>query len=83
MTSTIDLLEVNMPELAKQIQAGDTVIITDGGQKKPIMKIEAIAPEIPHQRLGFLKHLNLDIPDSFFFDPLPEGELRFWEGETE
>jgi hypothetical protein len=26
-----------------------------------------------------MKHLP-DIPDAFFFDPLPEEELKLWEG---
>jgi hypothetical protein len=31
---------------------------------------------------GFLKG-KFDIPDAFFFDPLPGEELRAWEGEYE
>jgi hypothetical protein len=31
---------------------------------------------------GAWKHLTPP-PDSFFFDPLPEDELRMWEGTSE
>ena len=27
-----------------------------------------------------LRHLQGKIPDSAFFDPLPDEELRLWEG---
>jgi hypothetical protein len=30
-------------------------------------------------RFGALKG-KIDLPDEFFFDPLPEEELRLWEG---
>ena len=35
-------------------------------------------PRLP----GRFRHLKPP-PDSFFFDPLPEEELRLWEGEGE
>jgi hypothetical protein len=31
---------------------------------------------------GLLKG-KYNLPDEFFFDPLPEEELRLWEGEDE
>jgi hypothetical protein len=34
------------------------------------------------KRLGILEDPNFKIPDSFW-DPLPEEELRLWEGEGE
>jgi hypothetical protein len=32
---------------------------------------------------GMLKGRFKPLPDEFFFDPLPEEELRLWEGEGE
>jgi hypothetical protein len=32
----------------------------------------------PKRELGFMEGISL--PDSFFFDPLPEEELKLWEG---
>lgn len=85
MTSTIDAEETTLLELLEKLKSGDSVIITSGTEKTPVATLEAI-PELPKnpQRLGFLEHLNLPpIPDSAFFDPLPENELRLWEGEEE
>jgi antitoxin (DNA-binding transcriptional repressor) of toxin-antitoxin stability system len=79
-TATIFEAKTKLSELVKRAQAGETVIITSGRDKKPVAELKAIAP-VKHKRLGFLEHLNLHIPDSFFFDPLPEEELRLWEGE--
>jgi hypothetical protein len=31
-------------------------------------------------KFGMLKDKISHIPDEFFFDPLPEEELRLWEG---
>jgi antitoxin (DNA-binding transcriptional repressor) of toxin-antitoxin stability system len=56
-------------------QAGETVIITSGRDKKPIAKLEAIHPT-PKQRLGGLEDPNFVLTDAFWED-LPEG----WTGE--
>ena len=82
VSATIFEAKTNFSELVKKAQKGETVIITSGRQKTPVIKLEPIEPR-KLQRLGFLKRLNLDIPDTFFFDPLPEEELRLWEGEGE
>ncbi len=80
MTSIVDASETTLPELLKSLQLGDTVILTSGEGKTPVAKVEAIAPQKGKpQRLGALAHLGIHIPDSFF-DPLPEEELRAWEG---
>jgi hypothetical protein len=36
-----------------------------------------------NRQFGVLKGKIPDLPDEFFFDPLPEEELRLWEGEGE
>lgn len=83
MTSIIDAAATTLPELLSSLQTGDTVILTSGEEKTPIAKVEAIPPPVTNpQRLGFLTRLNIHIPDSFF-DPLPEEELRLWEGEED
>ena len=79
MKTTVTMFEAKtkLSELVKKVQAGETVIITSGRNKTPVAELKAIEP-IENKRLGFLKHLKLDIPDSFF-DPLPEEELKLWE----
>lgn len=81
-TATIFEAKTNLSELVKKAQSGEEVIITSGRDKVPVAKLQAIQSVTP-KRLGALEHLNIDIPDSFFFDPLPEEELRLWEGEDE
>jgi antitoxin (DNA-binding transcriptional repressor) of toxin-antitoxin stability system len=81
-TATMFEAKTKLSELVKKAQAGETVIITSGREKKPVAELKAIEPIKPKpKRLGALAHLNIHIPDSFFFDPLPEEELRLWEGE--
>ncbi len=79
ITATIFEAKTNLSELVKKAQAGEEVIITSGREKKPVARIVATEP-VKVQRLGFMAHLDIDIPDSFFFDPLPEEELKLWEG---
>jgi antitoxin (DNA-binding transcriptional repressor) of toxin-antitoxin stability system len=77
MKATIYEAKTNLSHFIKIAQTGETVIITSGRDKVPVARIEGIGRK-KVMRLGFLKHLKLDIPDSFF-DPLPEEELRLWE----
>jgi antitoxin (DNA-binding transcriptional repressor) of toxin-antitoxin stability system len=80
MTSaTIFEAKTNLSELIEKAQNGEKVVITKGREKTPVAILTPIVVKKP-RRIGFLKHLNLPpIPDSAFFDPLPEEELRFWE----
>lgn len=83
MTSTIDAEETTLSELLEVLKSGDSIIITSGPEKTPVATLARIS-EIPKnpKRLGFLEHLHLPpIPDSAFFDSLPEEELALWEGE--
>jgi antitoxin (DNA-binding transcriptional repressor) of toxin-antitoxin stability system len=81
MKATVYEAKTNLSHFIKIAQTGETVIITSGRDKVPVAKIEGIGPK-KFMRLGFLKHLKLEIPDSFF-DPLQEEELRLWnEGDA-
>lgn len=82
VTATIFEAKTNLSDFLRQVQAGETVIITSGREKTPVAKLEAITPRKP-QRLGLLASRNLRVPDTFW-DPLPEGELRLWnEGDED
>jgi len=83
MTSTIDAAETTLPELLENLHAGDTVILTSGDAKTPVAKIEAlsIATSKP-QRLGANYNPDFKLTDAFW-EPLPEEELRLWNGEGE
>ena len=50
--------------------------------KEPVVRLTPVASKKRHPTFGILKG-KLNIPDSFFFDPLPEDELKLWEGGDE
>jgi prevent-host-death family protein len=66
--------KTRLSELLVRVEHGEEVTIARSG--KPIAKLVPV--EAPKRPSGFMP--NLGIPDSFFFDPLPEDELRLWEG---
>jgi antitoxin (DNA-binding transcriptional repressor) of toxin-antitoxin stability system len=80
-TATMFEAKTRLSELVKKAQAGETVIITSGRDKTPVAMLTGITPVQP-KRLGFLEHLKVEVPDSFFFDPLAEDELTQWNEGT-
>ena len=71
--------KTHFSRLIERVEAGEEVVIARAG--KPVARLVPIPPEAPPPRVpGRLKHLGCP-PDSFFFDPLPEEELRLWNGE--
>lgn len=73
--------KTNLSELVRKAQEGETVIITSGRNKLPVVRLEPIQP-VGIKRLGVCETPGFVLPDSFF-DPLPEEELRLSEGEGE
>jgi antitoxin (DNA-binding transcriptional repressor) of toxin-antitoxin stability system len=81
VSATIFEAKTGLSELIKKAQAGETVVITSGKDKKPVARLEAIEP-VKKKRLGFMETPGFVLGDAFF-EPLPEEELRAWEGEEE
>ncbi len=79
--ATIFEAKTNLSALVKKVQAGETVIITSGRKKTPVAKLEPIEPVVK-KRLGLLYDPNFVLGDAFW-EPLPEEELKLWEGEGE
>ncbi len=77
MTEQVNVQDAKtrLSELLVRVEKGEEIIIARGG--KPIAKLTAIGAPA-RREFGLVP--GLDIPDSFFFDPLPEDELRLWEG---
>jgi antitoxin (DNA-binding transcriptional repressor) of toxin-antitoxin stability system len=73
--------KTNLSTLLKQTEKGETVIITSGRAKTPVARLEAIHPS-PKKRLGALETPGFVLSPRFF-EPLPEEELRLWEGGAE
>ena len=62
------------------MKAGDEVVITQSNE--PVARLVAVTrartPRVPGSMKG-----QFDLPDSFFFDPLPESDLQLWSGDGE
>jgi prevent-host-death family protein len=81
ISATIFEAKTKLSQLVAKAQKGETVIITSGREKKPVARLAPVEP-IRKKRLDALPTPDFVLPDSFF-DPLPEEELRLWNGESE
>ena len=78
-TVTIHQAKTNLSKLIARAKAGEEIIIAKGNE--PMVRLEPIQSKTGKRGVyGILKHKLPPLPDSFFFDPLPEEELRAWEG---
>jgi antitoxin (DNA-binding transcriptional repressor) of toxin-antitoxin stability system len=80
-SATIFEAKTNLSELIRRAQVGEEVQITSGRERKPVARLVAIDPSPESRRIGFMKGEGSVGPE--FFDPLPEDELRLWNGEGE
>jgi antitoxin (DNA-binding transcriptional repressor) of toxin-antitoxin stability system len=67
--------------LVKQAQKGEVVTITSGRARTPVARLEAIHP-VAKKRLGVIETPGFVLSEKFF-EPLPEDELRLWNGGGE
>ena len=74
---TIHKAKTQLSKLIARAEAGEEIVIARG--KQPVVRLELIARAKRKRIAGRLKGM-LNIPDEFFFEPLPEEELRLWEG---
>jgi antitoxin (DNA-binding transcriptional repressor) of toxin-antitoxin stability system len=81
ISATIFEAKCNLSSLVKLAQKGEVVTITSGRSKTPVARLEAIQPA-RKKRLGALETPGFVLPEQFF-EPLPEEELRLWNGEGE
>jgi len=68
--TTMNIAEAKskLSELVARAEAGEEVVIARNG--KPTVRLQLVEPKPKAaRRLGLWDHLNLDIPDSVFFDP--------------
>ncbi|MGB6687727.1 MAG: type II toxin-antitoxin system prevent-host-death family antitoxin [Terracidiphilus sp.] len=78
VTATIFEAKTNLSRLVKRAQKGEEVIITSGRERTPVARLEAIKP-VGKKRLGALETPGFVLSEKFF-EPLPEEELRLWNG---
>jgi prevent-host-death family protein len=73
---TIHAAKTNLSSLIERAVAGEDIVIARG--KDPVVKLVPVKP-LSQRRFGLYKGLAKVGPE--FFEPLPEDELREWEGE--
>jgi prevent-host-death family protein len=71
--------KTNLSRLIARVEAGEEIVIARGD--KPVVKVVPVESAPKKKRVaGAMKGIWPDLPDAFFFDPLPEEELAAWEG---
>ena len=77
----IDVQEAKdqLARLLAAAEAGEEVVIARDG--KAVARLVPLPEERPKRRPGSMKG-KIHVDDSFF-DPLPEEELRLWEGRDD
>ena len=81
MNATIFEAKTRLSELVKRAQAGEEVIITSGRDKTPVAKLSPVK-KVKFKRLGLYETPGWELGEPFW-EPLPEEELRLWNGEGE
>ncbi len=79
-TYTVHAAKTNLSKLIERAEKGEEIVIARG--KTPVARLVPVdvpAHIMRRRAFGALRG-RLKLPDSFFFDPLPEDELRVWEG---
>jgi prevent-host-death family protein len=74
---TVHQAKTQLSKLIARAEAGEEIVIARGRQ--PVVKLTPIENKAPKRKFGSMQGLY-DIPDAFFFDPLPEEELKLYEG---
>ncbi len=78
---TIHQAKTNLSKLIARVEAGEEIVIMRGNA--PVARLAPLAKKNLNRCFGMLKGKIPDLPDAFFFDPLPEEEQRLWDGEGE
>jgi antitoxin (DNA-binding transcriptional repressor) of toxin-antitoxin stability system len=89
-TVTIEKAKEQLDQLIARARAGEEIVIAGGsepGVRLQVVVRESDADVVAEQRgrrsrgFGLLKGKMETPPDSAFFDPLPDDELKLWWGE--
>jgi prevent-host-death family protein len=73
--TTVNVLEAktHFSSLLARAEQGEEIIVARAGL--PVVRLVPVEP-VPEREFDFLEFP--DIPDSAFFDPLPDEELALW-----
>jgi prevent-host-death family protein len=80
---TVHEAKTHLSKLIERAERGEEVIIARGD--KPAARLTAATEPAKKKgrRFGAYKGIVPEFPDSFFFDPLPEDELKLWNCEED
>jgi antitoxin (DNA-binding transcriptional repressor) of toxin-antitoxin stability system len=73
--------KTQLSKYVKHVQSGEEVLLTSGRKRTPVAKLVAVKPR-KTKRLGLLETPGFVLSEKFF-KPLPEDELKLWNGEGE
>jgi antitoxin (DNA-binding transcriptional repressor) of toxin-antitoxin stability system len=80
ITISIDAAGKDLPRLIERACSGEEIAITRDDQV--VARLVGVAgmrkPRTPGRLQG-----QVDLPDAFYFDPLPDDELKRWSGEDD
>jgi prevent-host-death family protein len=73
--------KTHLSKLLDRVKEGEEIVIAKAG--KPYALLLPVDPveHVVRRQPGALKGIIPPIPDSAFFDPLPDEELDAWEGK--
>jgi prevent-host-death family protein len=75
-TFTIHVAKTQLSKLIERAEAGEEVIIAR--RAKPVVRLVPVGQPKPKRQFGAMKGRAGVGPE--FFEPLPEEELKLWEG---
>jgi antitoxin (DNA-binding transcriptional repressor) of toxin-antitoxin stability system len=81
ISASIFEAKTNLSRLVKEAEKGEVVVITSGRERKPVARLEAVHP-VGKKRLGAVETPGFVLSEKFF-EPVPEEELRLWNGDGE
>jgi antitoxin (DNA-binding transcriptional repressor) of toxin-antitoxin stability system len=79
MEATMHEAKTNLSKLVARALAGEEVILTHGKERIPAVRLVPVDAKRHRERPIGLYKGQIDIGPEFF-EPLPEDELRHWEG---
>ena len=75
-TVNIHEAKTHFSKLIARVQAGEEILVAKAGKT-----VARLVPTLPvARRRPPSEWAGIEIPDSAFFDPMPEEELAAWEG---
>jgi PIN domain nuclease of toxin-antitoxin system/antitoxin (DNA-binding transcriptional repressor) of toxin-antitoxin stability system len=79
-TVTIHQAKTHLSKLIARAEAGEEIVIARG--KDPVVRLELVSARKPRPKFGAMKGIWPELPEAFFFDPLPKDELKLWKARV-